>query len=81
VTVWVAPRADPAMPSRLGLAVGGGVGPAVVRNRVRRRLREAWRSSSPPPGLDFVAAARTGAGLVEFQELSDMFARAVGARP
>lgn len=31
-------------PPRVALAVGRRVGPAVVRNRVRRRLREAMRA-------------------------------------
>ena len=47
---------------RLGLAVPRSVGPAVVRNRVKRLLREAWREILPsvPPGHDYVIAARPG---------------------
>jgi ribonuclease P protein component len=48
--------------SRLGLAVPRGVGTAVVRNRVKRRLRELWRERLErlPPGQDYVLVARPG---------------------
>jgi len=47
---------------RLGLAVPRGVGSAVVRNRVKRVLREAWREvlADVPPGTDYVLVARPG---------------------
>ena len=47
---------------RLGLAVPRSVGSAVVRNRVKRVLREAWRELLPdvPRGHDYVLAARPG---------------------
>ena len=47
---------------RLGLAVPKSVGTAVVRNRVKRQLREAWRSLLPdvPRGHDYVLIARDG---------------------
>ena len=35
---------DPSVPPRVAYAVGKRVGPAVVRNRVRRRLRAAARA-------------------------------------
>jgi ribonuclease P protein component len=57
------PRDDDAEgPSRLGIAVPRSVGSAVVRNRVKRLLREAWRELLPtvPPGHDYVIAARPG---------------------
>ncbi len=46
--------------ARLGLAVPKAVGNAVTRNRVKRQLREAWRSLEAPPGCDYVLAARAG---------------------
>jgi ribonuclease P protein component len=47
---------------RLGLAVPKSVGSAVVRNRMKRLLREAWRSllDEVPAGRDYVIVARPG---------------------
>jgi ribonuclease P protein component len=47
---------------RLGLAVPRSVGSAVVRNRVKRLLREAWKQLLPnvPAGHDYVLVARAG---------------------
>ena len=47
---------------RLGLAVPRSVGSAVVRSRVKRLLREAWREvlDAVPAGHDYVLAARPG---------------------
>jgi len=50
-------------PIRLGLTASRKVGNAVVRNRARRRLREAARQILPvfaAPGHDFVLVARGG---------------------
>ena len=46
--------------SRLGITVGGKVGNAVVRNKIRRRLREIYRlhESELAPGFDMVIVAR-----------------------
>ncbi len=46
--------------SRLGLSVSRKVGPAVVRNRWKRLLREAFRltKSQLPSGLDLVVIPR-----------------------
>jgi ribonuclease P protein component len=47
---------------RLGLAVPRSVGSAVVRNRVKRLLRETWRGllAEVPAGHDYVLVARPG---------------------
>jgi ribonuclease P protein component len=47
---------------RLGLAVPRAVGSAVVRNKVKRLLRESWRELLPavPAGHDYVLVARAG---------------------
>jgi ribonuclease P protein component len=58
VLYWF-PREDGGDP-RLGIAVPKGSGSAVERNRVKRRLREAWRDRLPaiPAGRDYVLIAR-----------------------
>jgi ribonuclease P protein component len=58
VLYWF-PRADDG-PPRLGIAVPKGAGTAVERNRVKRRLREAWRErlERVPGGRDYVLVAR-----------------------
>ena len=49
-------------PGRVGLAVGRVVGGAVVRNRIKRLLREAVRSclGTLPDGWEIVLQARRG---------------------
>lgn len=55
---------------RLGLTVSRKVGGAVVRNRVKRCLREAARRARPlPPGLDVVFIARRSAAGAASAEL------------
>jgi ribonuclease P protein component len=47
---------------RLGIAVPKQLGGAVVRNRVKRQLRETWRAmlDRVPEGKDYVLIARPG---------------------
>ncbi|MEP0845247.1 MAG: ribonuclease P protein component [Phycisphaerae bacterium] len=51
--------------TRLGMIVGGRYGGAVARNRIKRRLREAFRQLrlELPAGLDLVCIPRVGAAL------------------
>ena len=55
-------RDDAESEPRLGLAVPRSIGGAVVRNRVKRLLREAWRDrlGDVPRGRDYVLIARPG---------------------
>ena len=54
-------REEAGEPGRLGIALPKAVGGAVVRNRLKRRLREVWRQlPDVPAGSDFVLVGRPG---------------------
>jgi ribonuclease P protein component len=57
--------------NRLGLTVGTKVGKAVRRNKVRRRIREAYRihESAILPGFDLVVVARTRAAFASYAQI------------
>ena len=56
------PRTAPALPGRLGVTVTKKVGNAVVRNRIRRMLREWLRLHGwVPTGWDMVLVAKGSA--------------------
>jgi ribonuclease P protein component len=59
---WFPREEDDDGDPRLGLAVPRSVGSAVVRNRVKRLLRETWREllDDVPAGHDYVLVARPG---------------------
>ena len=61
--------------NRVGITVGKKLGHAVVRNRVRRRLREVYRLNEDRflPGWDIVVVARTKAVFADFQKLTDAY--------
>jgi ribonuclease P protein component len=58
--------------NRVGITVSKKLGKAVVRNRVRRRIREAYRLNEERflPGWDIVIVARSRAVEVSFQKLT-----------
>ena len=58
--------------NRVGVTVSKKLGKAVVRNRVRRRIREAYRIHEDQfqPGWDIVIVARSRAVDVSFQKLT-----------
>ena len=66
--------------NRLGLTTGTKVGKAVVRNRVRRRLREIYRLHEEQfrPGWDLVVVARSRASEATYGELEAQLLRAAG---
>ena len=57
--------------NRVGITVSKKLGHAVVRNRVRRRLREVYRLNEAKfqPGWDIVVVARTKAIHADFGKL------------
>ena len=64
--------------ARVGIAVSSKVGQAVVRNRVKRRLREAIRHElSLLPAVDLVLIARPSATQATVAELRSWIRRAV----
>lgn len=73
------PRDDVA-PGRLGFTVTKKVGNAVVRNRTRRRLREAARllfAAQPITGVDLVLIGRDATRGRNFLDLQDDIRRAL----
>ena len=70
--------------TRLGLAVGRAAGGAVVRSRLRRVIREAFRLNKGrlPAGLDLLVSPRAGAADAGpdalGRSLADLAARVAG---
>ena len=55
--LWCTYLPDPsATPPRVAYALGRAIGPAVVRNRLRRQLRGLLDNASLPPGLYLIGA-------------------------
>ena len=63
--------------SRLGVTVSTKLGHAVVRNRVRRRLRELYRLHKEEllPGYDLIVVARVRAVETDYQKLDRTYLR------
>ena len=61
--------------NRVGVTVGKKLGHAVVRNRVRRRLREVYRLNEArfAPGWDIVVVARSRCIKADFQKLTTAY--------
>ncbi len=58
--------------NRVGITVSKKLGHAVVRNRIRRRFREAYRLNEDKfqPGWDIVLVARSRAISADFEDLT-----------
>ena len=61
--------------NRVGITAGKKLGHAVVRNRVRRRLREIYRLNEDrfAPGWDIVVVARSRCIDADFQKLTHAY--------
>jgi ribonuclease P protein component len=79
VIALVKPKGQLDSETRVGLTVSSKVGNAVVRNRVRRKLREIVRTrrSELPRGLDMVLIARSSAATAQWPVLVRAFERLV----
>jgi ribonuclease P protein component len=71
----------PSAAPRFGLTVTKKIGNAVVRNRIRRRLKDALRGLDPLPGRpghDYVIVAKSEALGMKFLTLQGELLRALG---
>ena len=66
--------------NRVGITAGKKLGKAVVRNRVRRRLREVYRLNEDKfqPGWDIVVVARSRCITASFEKLTDSYLSLAG---
>ena len=65
-------------PPCVAYAIGRRVGPAVVRNRLRRRLRAVVAELGPPPG-DYLVACDPDAASLPFSDLKALVSKALAA--
>lgn len=70
-------RQTPGHVARLGVSATRKFGPAVVRNRAKRRARELFRHHKPGAGVDLVLIPRRGFDSVAFQDLVTDFLAAL----
>ena len=61
--------------NRVGITVGKKLGKAVIRNRVRRRLREIYRCNEVlfTPGWDIVVVARSRCVGADFSKMDNAY--------
>ena len=70
----VRPRANGLPQNRYGFVTSRAVGKAVVRNKLRRRLREAVRSLSLADGWDVVVIGRRSAAEASYWQVRESLA-------
>ncbi|MBK9072109.1 MAG: ribonuclease P protein component [Myxococcales bacterium] len=67
---FVSQAADINAGARLGITVTKRVGNAVMRNRIKRHVREAFRTNTWPSGVDIVLIATAAAATATGAELA-----------
>lgn len=73
--IWCSMLPDSSFPApRIAFAIGRSAGSAVMRNRIRRRLREAIRSSALRPGLYLFGIVRDATDEPSFSDVSEAVA-------
>ena len=67
--------------NRIGITVSTKVGKAVVRNRVRRRIREAYRRNELrfATGVDIIVVARVRASEVAYSDIEKNLLKLAGS--
>ena len=65
--------------NRFGITVSKKIGKANIRNRAKRRLREAMRAHAPymKQGFDFVVVARSRTPVIDFSLLLEDLSQAI----
>ena len=65
-------------PCRLGITASRKIGGAVVRNRAKRLVREAFRALGElfPPGIDLVVIVRKPPGAMKAHDVANEWLRA-----
>jgi ribonuclease P protein component len=76
--IWMKALPNGLKLSRYGFSVTKSVGKAVVRNRVRRLLREIVRLKSLRPGWDIVFVSRPSAATADYHQLDGSISRLLG---
>ncbi len=80
VVVYAYDRGDGA-PARMALVVGARWGDAIRRNRIRRLLRESFRTARPelPAGFDLAFVPRGPLGARKMEQVRERLVRAAAA--
>ena len=75
--VWPRTPGGSGPPQRLGITMSRKVGGAVVRNRIKRRVREWFRRSRPKlrSGIDVVVIGRSAAAGLSGREMKGILCR------